>query len=174
MVDQARHMVSDGINHPSIILWAFLNESASDHPTAVPVYREISQAIRELDPTRLVTWASHRYERDLCWEFADVVSLNFYPGWIHPTGDWSTPNLSLIAPYLAEKADYCAPGAGGKPLLVSEIGACGLIHGAMIAPALNGRRSFRRTTLTRHAGRFWRSRATRVWHSGNSATRALT
>jgi beta-glucuronidase len=127
MVDQARRMVSDGINHPSIILWAFLNESASDHPTAVPVYREISQAIRELDPTRLVTWASHRYERDLCWEFADVVSLNFYPGWIHPTGDWSTPNLSLIAPYLAEKADYCArPGLEGKPLLVSEIGACGL------------------------------------------------
>ncbi|HEX3000517.1 MAG TPA: glycoside hydrolase family 2 TIM barrel-domain containing protein [Armatimonadota bacterium] len=127
MVEQTRRMVSDHINHPSIIFWAFLNESASDHPSAVPVYREITQAIRAEDSTRLVTWASNRHERDRCFEFADVVSLNFYPGWIHPISDWQTSNLTMVAPYLAEMAGFCSrPGLEGKPLLVSEIGACGM------------------------------------------------
>ncbi len=127
IVDQVRRMVADGINHPGVIFWAFLNESASDCEAAVPLYRELVEAIRADDPTRLVSWASNRYERDRCLELADVVSLNFYPGWIHPLGDWTTDSCSMVAPHLEQMAGFCdRPELRGKPLLVSEIGACGL------------------------------------------------
>lgn len=127
-VEQTRRMVAQGVNHPAVIMWGFLNESASDKASAVPLYSALASAVRAEDPTRLVTYASNRMEHDLCFALADVVSVNPYPGWIWPLGDWNTPSLSVIRPHLLQLAGRLAalPGAVGKPLLVSEIGACAL------------------------------------------------
>jgi hypothetical protein len=32
-------------------------------------------------PTRYVTWASNQRTNDVCFDVADVLSFNSYPGW---------------------------------------------------------------------------------------------
>ena len=39
----------------------------------------ISKAFHTRDPTRLVTWADNRGETSTCYEYADVISNNYYP-----------------------------------------------------------------------------------------------
>ena len=41
----------------------------------------MSKTFKGRDSTRLVTWADDRGQNGLCYEFADVVSNNYYPGW---------------------------------------------------------------------------------------------
>jgi hypothetical protein len=39
----------------------------------------MSKAFHTRDPTRLVTWADNRGETSTCYEYADVISNNYYP-----------------------------------------------------------------------------------------------
>lgn len=128
VLEQTRRMVAQGINHPAVIMWGFLNESASDKDDAVPLYRALAATVRTEDPTRLVSYASNRMDNDLCFALADVVSVNPYPGWIWPLGHGQTPSLAMIRPHVLGLADrlMAMPAVTGKPLLVSEIGACAL------------------------------------------------
>ena len=77
----AHAMVSDGINHPSIVLWGFFNEGESDQPNASASYAAMAHAFKSRDPSRLVTWADNRMESGRAYEHADVLSFNSYPGW---------------------------------------------------------------------------------------------
>jgi len=125
---QTRRMVRNAVNHPSVIIWAFLNEADTRAEAAVPLYRRLTNAIREEDTSRLVTYASNRGEKDRCYQFADIISLNAYPGWIGPV-DWNTASVDAIAPHvdsLIERVTHAAAGTDGKPLLFAEIGACAL------------------------------------------------
>lgn len=126
--EQTRRMIVRDINHPAIIMWGFLNECASDCPAAEPVYAELAATIRGEDPTRLVTYASNRKERDRCFAHADVVSVNPYPGWIWPEGGWDSSAVATIRPFLEQmtRGLLAMPEVAGKPILVSEIGACAL------------------------------------------------
>lgn len=128
LVEQTRRMVAQGINHPAVILWGFLNESASDAESSVPVYATLAATVRSEDPSRLVTYASNRLDNDRCFACADVVSVNPYPGWIWPVADWDTTTVAAVRPFLRSLADRLSarPELAGKPLLVSEIGACAL------------------------------------------------
>lgn len=47
-------------------------------------YNASANAIRSrtyTPPSRLVTWASDKKEKDVCLDIADVVSFNSYPAW---------------------------------------------------------------------------------------------
>lgn len=124
--EQTRLLVRNGCNHPSIIIWAFLNEADSSAPEAVPLYTRLVDAIRQEDSSRLVSYASNRGTRDRCFSLVDLIALNTYPGWIGNT-DWTTPSAARIAPHIDALMDYfSAPEYAGKPLIFSEIGACGL------------------------------------------------
>ena len=48
-----------GLNHPSIMAWAFFNEGPSDDVRSCPGYEACVELLRR-DPTRFVTWASNR------------------------------------------------------------------------------------------------------------------
>lgn len=126
LVEATATMVRTSINHPSVILWGFLNESHSDTPESYPLIKKLSETIRENDPSRLVTFASNRYEKDICLEFADVLSFNIYPGWYDVGMDLPYP-LEPIEPWLER---LCAitdqPKNAGKPLIVSEIGGAAI------------------------------------------------
>lgn len=127
-VEQTRLMVRNSINHPAVILWGFLNECCSDTEGGKILYRALAQTIRAEDPKLLVTWASSKREKDICFELADVVSINVYPGWFSHIKDWHKPSSAWIEACMEEYAS----GLGNrtdvtdKPMIVSEIGCCGL------------------------------------------------
>ncbi len=128
---QTEAMVLADFNHPSIIVWGFLNEGQSDVESAVPFYTRMFELIRSLDPSRLVTSATNRRIKDLMLEQQDVLSFNIYPGWYswfskdacdeHPLHEVNEQIDTLLR-------DLAERGLGDKPVLISEIGA-GAIYG---------------------------------------------
>jgi beta-glucuronidase len=115
-------MVAVARHHPSVILWGLLNESHSHDPACRPAYATLLERLRQLDPSRPVTYACNHPFDDLCLDLVDVVSINCYPGWYHG-------ELSEIPAFLDQVVSHLdSHGQSGKPLLISEIGA-GAIYG---------------------------------------------
>jgi beta-glucuronidase len=127
--EQTRLMVRNSINHPSVILWGFLNEGESDHPSSDLIYPILANAIRKEDDSRLVTFASFRPWNDRHFDLVDVVAINLYPGWYAPPESGPRPldDIGEVMERL-EKALSENPDADGKPLFMSEIGA-GAVYG---------------------------------------------
>ncbi len=127
-LDQTRVMVQTDFNHPSIIIWGFLNEGASDAEFARGCYEKLISLIRSLDATRLVTYASNRYLTDLFLEQVDLVCFNMYPGWYSSDRDNEHP-LDEVLPRIKAMLDGLRErGVSDKPFIISEIGA-GAIYG---------------------------------------------
>ncbi|WP_060534877.1 glycoside hydrolase family 2 protein [Paenibacillus bovis] len=112
-----REMVEQHYNHPSIIIWAILNECASNLPEGRVHYERQLNQIRALDQSRLLSFASHHREQELCFDLADIVSFNLYPGWY---GEEDPGELCDQARGWAD-----ATGGAGKPMMMSEFGADG-------------------------------------------------
>ena len=116
-------------NHPAVIIAGFLNECASDKKSSLPLYRKLAAALRETAPGTLVSYASNRLTRDLCFEVCDVVSINYYPGWIAPVS-WTNTSSAQIKPYVDDLAAWFDKpdnkAVFDKPLLTTETGCCGV------------------------------------------------
>jgi len=110
-------MVAMSANHPSVIMWGILNESHSMVEGCRPAYETLLGRIRALDPTRPVTYASNHPFDDLFLDLVDVVAINCYPGWY--VGE--VPGIPDYLDSIAARLDEI--GQGGKPLMISEIGA---------------------------------------------------
>ena len=128
-ISQTRDMVRASFNHPSVILFGFLNEVASHIPPARALVERLVAAIRAEGSGRLVTFACNIWKKDLCHDCTDVVSFNTYPGTI--------PCYPGLPEELAEKVRN-SPDAGigtiarhfrakypDKPILLSESGCAG-------------------------------------------------
>ncbi len=127
-VEQTRLMIRKSRNHPSVILWGYLNEGASNQSYAVPLYRKLYELCKEEDPTRPATYATMFPDDDQCLAYCDVVSVNTYPGWYATDPDEVRP-LKDISDRIDEiLLRLGAAGQGSKPVLISEIGA-GAIYG---------------------------------------------
>lgn len=125
---QTRLMVRNSFNHPSVILWGFLNEGPSNDAGAAPLYRELIAALRADDPSRLVSYASFHWADDLHFELADVISVNAYPGWYAADKVNARP-LGEVVPFFDNViARLDARGLKDKPFIISEFGA-GAIYG---------------------------------------------
>ncbi|NMO98198.1 glycoside hydrolase family 2 protein [Paenibacillus lemnae] len=112
-----REMVEQHYNHPSIVIWAVLNECASDTEEGRVHYRRQLEIIREVDPLRPRTFASHHRSREKCFDLAEIVSVNLYPGWYT---DEDPGELADLAKGWAESL-----GGSGKPMIISEFGGDG-------------------------------------------------
>lgn len=120
-----RSMIHMSYNHPSIIMWGFLNECSSDADFARPLMEQSFKTARSLDPTRLVTFASNIPFGDIMYDLVDIICLNLYPGW-YGAIDVEDP-VTLVAPHLKEVIESIdGRGFGDKPMMISEIGAEGL------------------------------------------------
>ncbi|TCM89736.1 beta-glucuronidase [Paenibacillus sp. BK033] len=115
--DCNREMVETHYNHPGIIIWAILNECASDTPEGREMYRTQLEQIRAMDSSRPLSFASHHRDRELCFDLADIVSFNLYPLWYE---DEDPLELVKQARLWADQA-----GGLGKPMIMSEFGADG-------------------------------------------------
>ena len=115
-------MVTEAVNHPSVIMWGVLNESHSHDPACRPGYEALLNHLRVLDPSRPVTYACNHPFDDVCLDLVDIVSINCYPGWYEGEIDDIPEALDRIVSYLDTH------GQAHKPLIISEIGA-GAIYG---------------------------------------------
>merc|ERR1711990_339350 len=120
-------MLESSANHPSVIIFGFLNEGASDHPYSVMPYKELADEIRAVDPTRLVGWASSVTTRDLAWDFADVIGFNNYEGWYPTTTALEVEDLKYIPHVWTYFHNWVVENFPGKPLIASEFGAGGTL-----------------------------------------------
>ena len=60
---QTRRMVRNSCNHPSVILWGFMNEGGDNHETGESLMRELAAVIREEDRSRPLTMATMHIRR---------------------------------------------------------------------------------------------------------------
>ena len=120
-------MIQASFNHPSVILWGFLNECASTETESKPVYGELAELVKRLDPSRPVTFAVVQTRDHQVFEFADVISMNCYPGW-YDTEDEEIRTIDNIQPFLRDTIGYIdsLPETRDKPFIISEIGAAAL------------------------------------------------
>ncbi len=129
--EQTRAMVRYSCNHPSVILWGFLNEADTRAPESVELVRRLCAAIREEDRSRLITYASMYYEADLCLDQPDVISFNLYPGWYDSTRPGLVHSEKFNGPAFREELErfsriVSAPEHRDKPFIFSEIGAAAI------------------------------------------------
>ena len=76
---QTRRMVRNSCNHPSVILWGFMNEGGDNHETGESLMRELAAVIREEDRSRPLTMATMHIKESRCLDAYDVISFNTYP-----------------------------------------------------------------------------------------------
>ncbi len=122
---QARLMVEKSFNHPSVALFGFLNEFESATPEGKAIADRIISTIRSYDSGRLVTFACNHNGNDISNENTDVVSFNTYPGWIGSQPGTPDELRALMERDLAGIVRYFRSKWPDKPILVSEMGACG-------------------------------------------------
>lgn len=123
--EQTRLMVRNSFNHPSVIFYGFLNENDSASAAGLALCRRLADAIRDEHSGRLVTFACNRLSDDRASQYMDVVSYNAYPGWI--AGETETDPIDAIAPAQEKILQRFRRVCGaGKPIIVSEMGCCGI------------------------------------------------
>ena len=88
-ISQAKELVIQNYNHPSIVVWGVSNEitiSTKDKADMLDNHRVLNDLYHQMDPTRLTTLACYA----MCGPFnktahiTDVVSWNLYLGWYVP------------------------------------------------------------------------------------------
>lgn len=120
-----REMVARSYNHPSVIIWGFLNEASSDAESSRPIFEESINYLRETGGNRLISYASMFPDKDLYFGLCDIISINMYPGW-YGAEDHPDP-LSLVVPHIRSQVEKLkAAGLNDRPFLISEIGCEGL------------------------------------------------
>ena len=79
--EQTRLMVRNSINHPCIIISAFMNEPRSGVPECATLVDELIATIRAEDTGHLVTFACCTTADDISNTNTDIIAYNKYPGW---------------------------------------------------------------------------------------------
>ncbi len=108
--------------HPSIVIWGLHNEIYTEYQEAYEITKTFSQFVRSQDNSRLVTYATCRFDKDICLEFTDFVYLNYYMGWYAGSIDDWDDFIKGIRQKMIDK------GVGDKPVVMSEFG-CGALSG---------------------------------------------
>ncbi|PYS98511.1 MAG: glycoside hydrolase family 2 [Acidobacteria bacterium] len=127
--DNSANMVRDMIrqhrNHPSVILWGYMNEiylrvpkGRDDlYPATVELARRLNSIAKEEDPSRLTTIAFHGndiYNKTGLGDIPDVIGWNLYQGWYSAT-------VEDFGKFLDDQHKRFPK----RPLIVSEYGANG-------------------------------------------------
>ena len=123
-VKETRDMVRASFNHPSVIIYGFLNECASDKKECKALVDTLAETIRAENSGRLVTFACNVTDRDICCTNMDIVSFNTYPGTIPMVpGDKAALAKSVADTFNGIVARF-RQRYPEKPIMVSESG-CG-------------------------------------------------
>jgi len=125
-VQETREMVRASFNHPSVVIFAFMNEFASQSKPGKALADKLIDAIRAEDSGRLVTFAcSHTWD-DISNEKTDLVSFNTYPGWIGSDAGSPEHLKRMIREGVDTVVRRFRKLYPAKPIIVSEMGTCGI------------------------------------------------
>jgi beta-glucuronidase len=117
---QMREMIEESGNHPSIFAWSVCNESDTGTPGGIAYFRAMRDFIRELDPSRFVSYADDHLPKlkraeDSAANDADFLMMNQY------FGSWHGPESEL-----SESLDRIGRMFPAKMMIVSEFGLPGI------------------------------------------------
>lgn len=121
-IEQTRDMVRASFNHPSVIIFGFLNEPQSGKKECKALVDQLVATIKEEDSGRLTTFACNIVDTDISNAATDLISINAYPGTI--------PSLPGTPEELREQVRTRFDSAVArfrklypeKPIMVSECG----------------------------------------------------
>jgi beta-glucuronidase len=117
---QMREMIEESGNHPSIFAWSVCNESDTGTPGGVAYFRTMRDYIRQIDPTRFVTYADDKLPKlqratDSAANDADFLMMNQY------FGSWHG-----LESELSESLDRIGHMFSNKMVIISEFGLAGI------------------------------------------------
>ena len=124
-IHETREMVRASFNHPSVIIFAFMNEFASGSKPGKALADRLIDTIRAEDSGRLVTFACCHTGNDISNERTDIVSFNTYPGWIGSDAGDPENLRQMISKGVSQIVQRFRKLYPEKPIIVSEMGTCG-------------------------------------------------
>lgn len=128
-VQQTREMVRASFNHPSVIIYGFLNEPNSALPEAKRLVDRLIETVKAEDSGRLVTFACNVAGGDICNTNTDLVAFNAYPGTIPMAPGDPEEFAAKIKSEFNRTVSLFRSRYPDKPIIVSESG-CGAVFGA--------------------------------------------
>lgn len=117
MIDE---MIERDRHNPSILFWSVNNECDTDTPEGREFNELLVKRVRELDPSRLVTFATDRPLRDITLDLYDAIGINSYYGWYGGQVDGFAGFLEEVKQY------FKACGVEDKPIFMAEFGGAGI------------------------------------------------
>ena len=123
-VHQTREMVRASFNHPSVIIYGFLNECASQKPECKVLVDRLIETIRAEDTGRLVTFACNITGKDICNTNTDIIAFNTYPGTIPMQPGTEAELRKNVSGKFNDIVRKFRERYPNKPIMVSESG-CG-------------------------------------------------
>ncbi|MCQ2391524.1 MAG: hypothetical protein MJ240_08865 [Kiritimatiellae bacterium] len=123
--EETRLMVRTSINHPSIIISAFMNEPDSDLPVCQSLVNRLVDVIRAEDTGHLVTFACHRNFKDISHVKTDIIAYNTYPCWYShemETGSAEEMRANIRKCHDEIIAYFRGKYKDNRPFIVSETG----------------------------------------------------
>ena len=123
-VRQTREMVRASFNHPSVVIYGFLNECASQKPECKVLVDRLIETIRAEDTGRLVTFACNITEKDICNTNTDIIAFNTYPGTIPMQPGTEAELRKNVSGKFNDIVRKFRERYPDKPIMVSESG-CG-------------------------------------------------
>ena len=127
-VKETRDMVRASFNHPSVIIYGFLNECASQRPECKVLVDRLAETIRAENSGRLVTFACNVTDRDICCTNMDIVAFNAYPGVIPMQSGTEADLREKVRGRFNGIVEKFRQRYPDKPIMVSETG-CGAEFG---------------------------------------------
>lgn len=125
-IEQTRLMVRNSFNHPSVIIFGFLNECGSFKPHVKDIVDALIRTIKAEDSGRLVTFACNMIEGDLCCENVDLVSFNTYPGIIPAQPGAADEFHKKVSERFTQITKIFRERYPDKPIMCSETGTAAL------------------------------------------------
>ncbi|MBO7683898.1 MAG: hypothetical protein J6T51_04140, partial [Kiritimatiellae bacterium] len=124
-LEQARLMARKSINHPSVVIDAFLNEFNSRTKEGRTLANLLVDALHAEDTGRPVSYATCRPDGEIANEKTDFIAFNLYPAWHQEVGTATTPEsmARTIRRRLGEVARLFRERHGpDKPIMIGETG----------------------------------------------------
>lgn len=118
-------MIVRDMNHPSIVFWGMYNEIDTSLPQTLEFTKRLVARTHEYDTSRLTSYASCSITipgpHDICAGEVDVVSFNYYLGWLPSI---KTETFDELVTRIRNHVDKVA--GREMPIMMSEFGCEGL------------------------------------------------